>query len=148
MLTKIKRIGSWLWATFSFKIIKKNGRRFLLTPLCPFQGGFAFFFFIVIRYRDAMDKDPYLVNHECIHFRQQLELFFIFFLLIYFFHGLYIGLTRWSWKKIWTEVCFEREAWEMEHDLNYLQNRRWYSSLQWKYFRWKTWGSITLSLFN
>lgn len=120
------------------KIIRKNGRRFLVTRLCPFRWGFAFLFCIILRYEDSLEEDPYLVNHECIHFRQQQELLWIPFLLIYFFHALYIGVTTWSWKRIWKEVCFEREAYEHEHDYDYLSNRRWYSSLQWKYFQKKT----------
>ena len=67
------------------KIVKKNNRRFLVTRLCPFRGGFAFFFCIVVRHEGETERNPNLINHECIHFRQQRELLWIPFILIYFF---------------------------------------------------------------
>lgn len=120
------------------KIVKKNNRRFLVTRLCPFRGGFAFFFCIVVRHEGETERNPNLINHECIHFRQQRELLWIPFILIYFFHAVYIVTTTWSWEKIWEDVCFEREAYENEHNHEYLKVRRRFASLQSKYFRQKT----------
>ena len=120
------------------RIIKKNNRRFLVTRWFPYPEGLAFIFFIVVRNEEVFDKDPHFVNHELIHFRQQQEMAWVLFFLIYFLHGLYILCVTWSWRAVRKGVCFEQEAWEQEANHEYLKNRPRYAWLKVKYFRLKT----------
>lgn len=77
----------------------------------------ALFPFIILddeKYRN----DKYMINHEKIHLRQQLELlilpFYIWYLIEYY-------------KKGYMSVSFEREAYANEYDLNYLKKRKSFS---------------------
>lgn len=67
---------------------------------------------------------PVLLNHERIHLRQELEMLIIPFYILYLTELLFKGYRN---------ISFEREAYENECNLNYLQTRKPYS---WrKYFR-------------
>ena len=73
-------------------------------------------------------------RHETIHFRQQLELLFIFQWLLY---GLFwlIGLIIYgNSKDAYRNNPFEKEAYENQIDKDYLDNRRFCS--WWKYMWW------------
>lgn len=66
-------------------------------------------------------------RHETIHYKQQLELLFVFQWILY---GLFwlIGLARYRHgATAYRESPFEREAYDNEHDVNYLTNRRPYA---------------------
>ncbi len=73
----------------------------------------AFFPFIFVSPDTTIDK--YLINHEKIHLRQQLELliipFYIWYLIELKFKGYY-------------NICFEKEAYENDFDLSYLKKRK------------------------
>lgn len=75
--------------------------------------GLAFFPFIFIA--DIDDMEPELINHECIHLRQQLELgvlpFYIWYLIALYRVG-------------YMNISFEKEAYANDHNLNYLKNRK------------------------
>jgi hypothetical protein len=85
--------------------------------------GMAIFPFIFVKYRGAK-QDVVLINHEKIHLRQQLEM------LILPFYICYIGNYLWNlilYKKhyeAYSNICFEREAYEYERDLDYLKKRK------------------------
>jgi len=76
----------------------------------------AFFPFILIPSSTKVDK--VLINHEKIHLRQQLELlvipFYAWYLAAYYTKGYY-------------NVCFEKEAYANENDLNYLRKRKMFA---------------------
>lgn len=75
--------------------------------------------------RSAMT--PRLRVHEAIHYRQQLEMLFVF---QWIFYGLFwlIGMIRYrDGSKAYYESPFEREAYANEDDLGYLHNRRPYA---------------------
>ena len=85
--------------------------------------GITLFPFILLR--NKLDKiNPVLINHERIHLRQQLELGIIFFyfwyVVEYYYHLSYLK-DRY---KAYKAISFEREAYGLEHDLDYLPNRR------------------------
>lgn len=92
--------------------------------------GITLFPFILLR--SAGDRNnPILVNHEKIHLRQQMELLVIFFYLWYvieYYYWLFKLKDRFMAYKY---ISFEREAYAMENDLNYLNTRKWWSF--WKY---------------
>jgi beta-lactamase regulating signal transducer with metallopeptidase domain len=73
-----------------------------------------------------------IINHEMVHFKQQLELLVIFFYLLYFLHYL-INLIKFrNHRRAYFEICFEKEAYANERNFKYLKQRTPYAWL--KYF--------------
>jgi hypothetical protein len=70
-------------------------------------------------------------NHELIHHRQQLELLIIPFHVLYFLNFIYGFVKYRSYKKAYYNVCFEREAYANEKDLDYLKTRKFWSWRNW-----------------
>ena len=71
-------------------------------------------------------------NHESIHIAQYAELFVFGFLFLYVF-DFFKGLVKYRNKeKAYMMIRFEQEAYEMEKDLNYLDNRE---SFAWRKYR-------------
>jgi hypothetical protein len=70
------------------------------------------------------ELDEYSINHEKIHFKQQIELLIIPFYLLY--GGMYF-YNRWvkkqSPREAYRNIPFENEAYSNENDLTYLKNR-------------------------
>lgn len=82
--------------------------------------GMAIFPFVLLKNR--LPKRV-LLNHECIHLRQQLETGFILFYLWYFAEY-FIGLIRYrNHYHAYRQISFEKEAFANETVLNYLNNR-------------------------
>ena len=72
-------------------------------------------------------RNPLMENHEAIHFFQQLELLFVFQWLLYIVFYL-IGLIKHRSRSIaYNSNPFEREAYENQSNMNYLQHRPWFS---------------------
>lgn len=73
-------------------------------------------------------NDVYLVNHESIHWKQQIEMlilpFYIWYVLEYF-----IRLFSNS-GNAYMSLAFEREAYANANNLDYLKNRKPYSWLK------------------
>lgn len=89
----------------------------------------ALFPFMV--FKDPKQKDnPVLINHEKIHFMQQLELLIIPFYILYLIFYL-LNLIRFrDHSKAYFNICFEKEAYVNDGNINYLQNRGLYSWLR------------------
>jgi hypothetical protein len=86
--------------------------------------------FIVLK-NDNLKKDRSLINHERIHWKQQLELLIVFFYLIYVAEYLYLRLLkRLNHAQAYRNISFEKEAYEYEAVKGYLKNRRVYN--QWR----------------
>lgn len=84
-------------------------------------------FGIYIRnYKDLNNKK--LINHESIHYQQQRELLYIFFYILYFFEW-FIKLFR--KENAYRDISFEREAFDNEANLEYLDNRK---PFRWLYY--------------
>ncbi len=88
--------------------------------------GFAFFPFVFVKHKH-LREDAFLLNHERIHLRQQLELLIVPF---YVFYGIEF-LVRLYQYKVWhlayRHISFEREAYNNESNLAYLSQRPfWY----------------------
>ncbi|WP_261511232.1 hypothetical protein [Chryseobacterium paludis] len=92
--------------------------------------GIALFPFIFVRKPEDKENNV-LINHEKIHLRQQLELliffFYIFYVIEYYYHLFKLKDPYLAYKNI----SFEREAYAMESDLNYLKKRKLWRF--WKY---------------
>lgn len=85
--------------------------------------------FVVLR-DEELKKDTIFLNHERIHYRQQLELLIILF---YIWYGIEF-LVRWfQYKSRFTaykNISFEREAYTNEKDLDYLKTRSFWRFLR------------------
>ena len=92
--------------------------------------GITIFPFIFLR-ESAFKKNKILINHEKIHIRQQLELLIIFFYLWYVVEYYYWYFKLKNKHLAYRNISFEREAYAMEEDLNYLETRKIWSF--WKY---------------
>lgn len=85
--------------------------------------------FIILRERT--DKDNVvLINHERIHLRQQKELWVIGFYLWYLLDFLWKLIKYRNWDKAYYNIIFEREAYDNESDLRYLENRKKFAFLR------------------
>ena len=106
----------------------------IYNSIIPFKGYMAINLFGVLfvrkEYKGAIDDID--LNHEAIHTEQIKELFFIFFYIIYVLEWLYRLLftkDRFS-HMAYRNISFEKEAYNNESNLNYLQNRK--SFAQWR----------------
>ena len=68
--------------------------------------------------------NTYLLNHERIHIQQQKECFVIPFFVIYFLNFVINFFRYFSFDKAYRNICFEKEAFSNEERLDYLQNRK------------------------
>ncbi len=100
--------------------------------------------FPIIGFKDESFETQRIINHEQIHFRQQIELLFvgeIIFRLIERFY-LQVILSKSSLDSY--KLCsFEQEAYLNQDDPHYLKNRRLFSFV--KYIRNKTHFEFDLS---
>ncbi|MFM2047967.1 MAG: hypothetical protein RI955_513 [Bacteroidota bacterium] len=90
--------------------------------------GMAMYPFLFLKNRNLV-YDKIFINHERIHFRQQLEMLIIPFYIIYFTEYF---VNLWHYRnhvEAYMNICFEREAFEHQQDLNYLQNRKFWTFL-------------------
>ena len=88
--------------------------------------GITLFPFIFIKNPEDK-KNRVLINHEKIHIRQQLELLIIFFYILYMVEYYYHFFRLKNSYQAYKSISFEREAYAMEHDLNYLKKRKFWS---------------------
>jgi hypothetical protein len=84
----------------------------------------ALYPFVLTNPRKHVDK--VIINHECIHLRQQLELLIIPFYIIYLTELILKGYRN---------ISFEREAYENDKNPMYLKQRKLYSWI--RYYRKK-----------
>jgi len=66
-----------------------------------------------------------MINHESIHWKQQMEMLIIFFYLWYFIEWL-IRIPI-NGKSAYRSLSFEREAYTNDDNLNYLETRKPFS---------------------
>ncbi|HBT86648.1 MAG: hypothetical protein PHO13_10520 [Fermentimonas sp.] len=74
--------------------------------------------------------DEYTINHESIHTRQMLELFIVGFYLWYIFEWVLRLIIYKNRFKAYRNIGFEREAYCNDTNMNYLNNRRFYSFIK------------------
>ena len=79
-----------------------------------------------IIYRDV--PDPRSLNHEKIHIRQQAELFVLPFYILYFWYWFVNRVWhRENGRDAYYNIPFEREAYDNDNDMSYLNNRQRFS---------------------
>lgn len=101
--------------------------------ICVFLGGFsgfsksvkgvALFPFVFVRSKEYLV--PWLITHERIHLRQQLELLIIGTIVLQIIEMLYaITILRMTWYEAYLVSSAEQEAYRNQNDLHYLKNRK------------------------
>nr|WP_296351601.1 hypothetical protein [Winogradskyella sp.] len=76
---------------------------------------------------ETLKRNNVLINHEKIHLRQQLELLIVPFFIIYGIEFL-VRLIQYKSRKVaYRNMSFEREAYQNEGDLNFLQKRAFWN---------------------
>ena len=83
--------------------------------------GMAIFPFLFVKYKKP---SIVLINHERIHFRQQLEMLILPFYVWYVLEYLIYRLKGKSSNQAYMSISFEREAYDNDDDLMYLQKRK------------------------
>lgn len=89
----------------------------------------AVFPFILLKNKDLRGNKR-LLNHEKIHLRQQIELliipFYIWYLAEYFLRLIQFK----NGNMAYMNISFEREAYQNDEDLEFLQNRKLFNFLR------------------
>ncbi len=70
------------------------------------------------------------LNHEKIHFRQQIELLWVLFFVWYVLEFLVRLVQYRNWRKAYYNISFEREAYRHETDTNYLKSRPFWNFIK------------------
>lgn len=86
--------------------------------------GMALFPFIFVKYHNDL-HDERLIRHEKIHIRQQAELLVIPFYFFYLINYLWNRLKGQTHMTAYLNICFEREAYNHDHEPDYLEKRKW-----------------------
>ena len=102
----------------------KNWQKILVRKL--HVNGMALFPFLLIQ-REALWQNNFFINHERIHFRQQIELVILPFYLLYLLHYLINRIKYRDHDTAYRNICFEREAYSNEKNLQYLKERKFFS---------------------
>lgn len=100
-----------------------------LTWFCGLWGGSpklaraaAFFPFLI--FRSDQEKVPWVINHERIHFRQQLETLFIGAIILTILETAYaVFVLNKSFSEAYTWRSSEQEAYRNQQNFHYLENR-------------------------
>lgn len=98
-------------------------------PIIPFKGFKAVMLFNIVFVRNGSNFFAQDYSHESIHVEQAKELFWIPFYLWYLIEYL-IRLVKYrSLRKAYKNISFEREAYQNQNALGYLQRRCRYAFL-------------------
>lgn len=105
------------------KIIRNN--------ILPPHGFKAINLFGILFVRKNANIDEVTLNHEAIHTAQMKELLYVFFYILYLIDWL-IGLVVYGFdtKRAYREICFEKEAYENQEDLGYMEKRNLFNFLK------------------
>lgn len=94
--------------------------------------GMSLFPFVVLREKFLHNPqykitNEMLIKHETIHFKQQVELMVIPFYILYFLEYLIKLIIYGDSATAYKNISFEREAFQNEMDLDYLEYRKPFS---------------------
>lgn len=83
----------------------------------------AIFPFIIIR--SEKDMEPWLINHERIHLKQQIEMFFVGLVVLNILETIYsVIFLKKSFAKAYRWRASEQEAYRNQNNLSYLKDRK------------------------
>lgn len=96
--------------------------------------GLSLWPFIILK-DNTLKEDIVLINHEKIHLRQQEELLILPFYIWYIVEWLLRSLFYLDTYKAYQNISFEREAYYNENNLDYLNQRNFFSFIKylWRY---------------
>jgi len=99
---------------------------YILSGFQGWVGGITIFPFIFLM--EKFRENKVIQIHERIHIWQQAECLLIFFLLIYHGHYLWLRLVKkMDHITAYKNICFEKEVYEKQEDLSYLNSRKLFS---------------------
>jgi hypothetical protein len=90
--------------------------------------GLAIYPFMILKSK-ALKQNRVVLNHERIHFRQQIELLLIPFYIWYVTEFIIYLIKYKNWHMAYYNISFEREAYNNETDFNYLKKRKFWQFL-------------------
>jgi hypothetical protein len=93
-----------------------------------FARGITIFPFILVRKSERGDE--YLLNHERIHIRQQIELLLAGFWIWYLLNFIVNYIRYRKFLPAYENIIFERESYANDHDMGYLARRRLFAFLK------------------
>ncbi len=91
--------------------------------------GIVLFCFVFLNKRSKLlnaEDAGTLLNHERIHVRQQLELLILPFFFLYLAEWIILLLKYKNKDQAYRNISFEKEAYDMADNLNYLKQRKPY----------------------
>ena len=95
--------------------------------------GMAIFPFVFLKksYVDRISKETLdrTINHESIHLKQQAELLCVFFYIWYFLEYFIRFILIRNSDKAYRNICFEKEAYQNQNNMEYLKTRKLWSFL-------------------
>ncbi|WP_298478197.1 hypothetical protein [uncultured Maribacter sp.] len=96
--------------------------------------GLSLWPFIILK-DNTLKEDIVLINHEKIHLKQQQELLILPFYIWYITEWLLRSLFYLDSYKAYQNISFEREAYYNENNLDYLNQRKFFSFIKylWRY---------------
>nr|WP_238934519.1 hypothetical protein [Aurantibacter crassamenti] len=91
--------------------------------------GLSLWPFIILK-NDSLKNDVFLINHEKIHLKQQLELLVIPFYIFYLLEWILKSIYYFDRYKGYQNISFEREAYLNENNLDYTTERTPFSFIK------------------
>ena len=98
------------------------------SKIIPFKGFYAINLFGTLFIREEYKEQPIsetTLNHESIHTAQIKEMWYVFFYIWYFIEWLLLLFS--IGKDAYYRISFEREAYDNEDNLKYLETRKPFS---------------------
>ncbi len=103
----------------------------IINKYIPPKGYLAITLFGMVFAKRELNKEEQ--NHEAIHIRQGNEMLWLPFYLIYVTEWLIRLIQYRDRTEAYYNISFEREAYSNQHNLNYLNSRKWYSWVKYIY---------------
>ncbi|HQV01532.1 MAG: hypothetical protein JNK61_02785 [Bacteroidia bacterium] len=88
-------------------------------------GGIVLFPFVLMHV--SQKHNAITLNHERIHYRQQLEMCILPFYICYVLHYFYNLIRYRKHQMAYTQICFEREAYANQTNQRYLEQRKFFA---------------------
>lgn len=103
---------------------------FLFTKFLRTYSGITLFPFIILKHgKNEIPEYNFnaLLNHEKIHFYQQIETLIVFFYILYLFFYIKNRLKGMTHFAAYQNIPFEKESYKFENDFSYLKNRKFWA---------------------
>lgn len=101
--------------------------KIIYNNLIPFKGFAAINLFGILFVRKGVEVSEEMINHEAIHTAQMKEMLYVFFYLWYVIEWV---VRLFMWGNAYRNISFEREAYENDRYMLYLDNRKHYNWLR------------------